>query len=81
MSVDLFYETGSPGDGREDALAVEMEAATLFALGELRGAQVACALVVSDTFDASGARARITEEALLAAAERMGAVALAALCA
>jgi hypothetical protein len=40
---------------------------------------VACVLAVSDTFDASGARTRIGEHALHAAAERMGAVALSAL--
>jgi hypothetical protein len=36
-------------------------------------------LTVSDTFDASGARTRIAPERLHAAAEQMGAVALAAL--
>ena len=40
---------------------------------------VACVLAVSDTFDASGARRRIDDDALLAAAERMGAGAIAAL--
>jgi DeoD family purine-nucleoside phosphorylase len=83
VSVDLFYEReGSPraeehaGAG---ALAVEMEAAALFALGTAASVPVACVLAVSDTFDASGARTRIDEHALHAAAERMGAVALAAL--
>ncbi len=78
VSVDLFYEQGPPGAGR-DALAVEMEAATLFALGAARATPVGCVLVVSDTFGADGQRERIGEEQLLAAAERMGAVALAAL--
>jgi hypothetical protein len=40
---------------------------------------VGCLLTVSDTFDAGGARTRIGEQALHAAAERMGAVALGAL--
>ncbi|HXW59896.1 MAG TPA: hypothetical protein VEJ23_10515, partial [Solirubrobacteraceae bacterium] len=40
------------------ALAVEMESATLFALGARAGVAVACVLAVSDTFDASGARTR-----------------------
>jgi uridine phosphorylase len=78
VSVDLFYEEGPAGQGR-DALAVEMEAATLFALGAARGMPVACALIVSDTFDASGGRARIEDQALLEAAERTAAAAIAAL--
>jgi uridine phosphorylase len=78
VSVDLFYEEGSPGGGR-DALAVEMEAATLFALGVSLGVPVACALVVSDTFTGSGGRERIEDYALLEAAERIGAAAIAAL--
>lgn len=78
VSVDLFYEEGPAGQGR-DALAVEMEAATLFALGAARRIPVACALIVSDTFDASGGRARIEDQTLLEAAERTGAAAIAAL--
>jgi uridine phosphorylase len=78
VSVDLFYESGSPGDGR-DALAVEMEAAALFAVGRATGIPVACVLAVSDTFGESGARQRIDDDTLLAAAERMGAAAIAAL--
>jgi uridine phosphorylase len=79
VSVDLFYERGPAGDGREGALAVEMEAATLFALGFLEGVAVGCLLVVSDTFGPDGERRRIEQEPLLLAAERMGAAALAAL--
>jgi uridine phosphorylase len=79
VSVDLFYEHGPPGAGHEDALAVEMEAATLFALGAMKGVSVACVLAVSDTFDENGARARIADDALLEAAERMGAIAIATL--
>jgi uridine phosphorylase len=83
VSVDLFYEReGTPRADRHaaaGALAVEMEAATLFALGAAASVPVACVLAVSDTFDASGARTRIDKHALHAAAERMGAVALAAL--
>jgi hypothetical protein len=40
---------------------------------------VGCLLAVSDTFGAQGARRRIEDHELLAAAERMGAAALAAL--
>ncbi|HUB75098.1 MAG TPA: hypothetical protein VL979_13830 [Solirubrobacteraceae bacterium] len=77
-SVDLFYDRGRipMPDG---ALAVEMEAAALFAVGAGAGAAVACVLTVTDVFDAAGARTRIEEHALLQAAERMGRVALAAL--
>ncbi len=78
VSVDLFYELGPPGAGR-DALAVEMEAATLFAVGAARGVPVACTLVISDAFAADGARARIEDDELHAAAERMGSLALSAL--
>ncbi len=78
VSVDLFYDSGLP-QAAEDALAVEMEAATLFAVGTRTGVPVACLLTVSDTFDASGARQRIEDQRLQAAAERMGAAAVAAL--
>jgi uridine phosphorylase len=78
VSVDLFYERGPMGAG-EKALAVEMEAATLFALGQVQDVPVACLLTVSDTFGEDGARQRIEDHDLLAAAECMGAAALAAL--
>lgn len=78
VSVDLFYEEGPAGAGHS-ALAVEMEAAALFAVGAARGAAVACVLAVSDTFAPDGARERIADEDLLAAAERMGRAAIAAL--
>ena len=78
VSVDLFYETASRRRS-DEALAVEMEASALFALGAAQEIPVACVLAVSDTFDAGGARRRIDEHALLAAAEAMGAVAAAAL--
>jgi DeoD family purine-nucleoside phosphorylase len=81
VSVDLFYETeGAPrAAAHDDALAVEMEAATLFALGAAERVPVACLLTVTDTFDTDGTRTRIDAEELRAAAERMGAVALTAL--
>jgi uridine phosphorylase len=78
VSVDLFYERGPAGAGLQ-ALAVEMEAATLFALGQAEAVPVACLLTVTDTFDEDGARRRISDHDLLAAAERMGAAAVAAL--
>jgi DeoD family purine-nucleoside phosphorylase len=80
VSVDLFYEPdGARRVEAPDALAVEMEAAALFALGAAEGVPVACLLAVTDTFDAEGVRTRIDSERLRGAAERMGAVALAAL--
>jgi DeoD family purine-nucleoside phosphorylase len=80
VSTDLFYD---PDMGRNErwraagAVAVEMEAATLFAVGARTGVQVACALVVSDLL--ADGRNRIAEEDLQDAAERMGHIALAAL--
>ena len=79
VSVDLFYGGGDPREGAGDALAVEMEAAALFAVGATAGIAVACALTVSDTFDATGERSRIDDELLMSAAEAMGATAIAAL--
>jgi DeoD family purine-nucleoside phosphorylase len=82
VSVDLFYEP-TPLAGRErhaaDVLAIEMEAATLFAVAAAASVPVACVLAVSDTFDAAGARTHIDDEPLLQAAEAMGAIAVAAL--
>jgi len=91
VSVDLFYDPepdrgphrlgGEEGgnDGEGPAIAIEMESATLFALGARAGVPVACVLAVTDVFDAAGARTRIEDHALLDAAERMGAAAVAAL--
>ncbi|HTR72394.1 MAG TPA: hypothetical protein VMG80_02265, partial [Solirubrobacteraceae bacterium] len=72
-------ETGPAMLVGESALAVEMEAATLFAVGARAGIPVACVLAVSDVFDDAGARTRIDDESLLSAAEAMGAAAVAAL--
>ncbi len=82
VSTDLFYD---PDEGRNDqwltegAIAVEMEASALFAVGERAGIEVACLLAVSDTFDAAGNRTRIEDHALVEAAEAMGRAAAAAL--
>jgi uridine phosphorylase len=87
VTTDLFYD-GTPGDGgpapsragawrERGAVAVEMEAAPLFALGRRLGVATACVLAVSDTFE-GGRRRRIADEDLAAAAERMGALAAAA---
>jgi uridine phosphorylase len=86
VSTDLFYE---PDRRREHgwraagAMAVEMEAATLFAVGERVGVTVGCVLAVSDllaTGDRSAnGRQRIDEQALEQAAEAMGRLAVRAL--
>ena len=79
---DLFYDRdrGRSGTWRAaGALGIEMEAATLLRIGELRGIAVACLLAVTDVFDAGGARERIDAEELLRAGERLGRVGAAAL--
>jgi uridine phosphorylase len=88
VSTDLFYRSGPgggapPPDRAEDwrergAVAVEMEAATLFTLGDRLGVATACVLAVSDVFS-GGRRQRIGDEELAAAAKRMGSLATAAL--
>jgi DeoD family purine-nucleoside phosphorylase len=84
VSTDLFYE---PDRGRErdwlaaGAVAVEMESATLFAVGARTGIPIACLLTVSDVLHEPPAdrRERIDDDALLAAAEAMGRLAVSAL--
>jgi DeoD family purine-nucleoside phosphorylase len=72
VSSDLFYD---PDAEREDAwraegaLAVEMEAAALFAVGARRGIAVGCVLAVSDLV---ASRTRIDEDSLRVAVERLG---------
>jgi uridine phosphorylase len=78
VSVDLFYDP-NPSADTPGVLAVEMESATLFAMGARANVAVACALVVTDTFDSAGARTRIDDHALLPAAQTMGSAAVAAL--
>jgi purine-nucleoside phosphorylase len=88
VTTDLFYdgsldEAGPPRARtdawlRRGAVAVEMEAATLFTLGRRLGVGTACVLAVSDTFE-DGRRQRIDDEDLAEAAERLGSVAAAAL--
>jgi len=77
ISVDLFYDADLQAAG--DALAVEMEAAALFALGSRTGVAVGCVLTVSDTFDELGARERIDDHLLQESAEAMGHAAVRAL--
>jgi uridine phosphorylase len=82
-TCDLFYER----DGARvaewaaaGALAIEMEAATILRVAELRGVRAACLLAVTDVFD-DGERRRIDADGLALAGERLGAVAAKALAA
>jgi len=85
VTTDLFYgKDGNHADPDPDptlpgdpALAIEMEAATLFQLARLRGVQAACLLTVSDLL--GPARGRIDAAAMQTAAERIGRIAAAAL--
>jgi DeoD family purine-nucleoside phosphorylase len=80
VSTDLFYD---PDPQREQdwraqgAVAVEMEAATLFAVGERLGVSVGCVLAVSDLLSTQ-TRRHIDAAKLERAAEAMGRMALAA---
>lgn len=80
VTTDLFYE---PEDARATrwaaagAIAVEMEAAAVFRVAELRGVEAACVLAVSDLVHDS--RERIDDEALERAGEHVGRLACAAL--
>jgi uridine phosphorylase len=78
-TTDVFYDDRGEEQRwlAEGALAVEMEAATLFALAQRRGFQAAAVLIVSDLL--FPARQRIEPEALVAAEQRLGAVGAAAL--
>ena len=81
VSADLFYD---PDPGRADrwrsagAIAVEMEAATLFAVAARHGAAAACVLAVSDLVG-GGERVRIEPEALERAEQPLGRAGAAAL--
>jgi uridine phosphorylase len=81
VSTDLFYD---PDPERAEAwraagaVAVEMEAAALFAVGARRGIAVGCVLAVTDLLSGAS-RERISDEALVEAGERVGRAGAAAL--
>jgi DeoD family purine-nucleoside phosphorylase len=80
VSTDLFYDPRPEIEEawrRDGALAVEMEAATLFAVASRRGVRAGCLLVVSDVL--AGGRERIGDEALEEAGLELGRVGLRAL--
>jgi DeoD family purine-nucleoside phosphorylase len=79
VSTDLFYDAADRHAGwiGAGALAVEMEAATIFTIAARKGVEAACALLVSDTlFDDFQ---RIGEHALHEAELALGQLAVTAL--
>lgn len=84
-STDLFYEAEMPArtECGDHALAVEMEAAAVLRVAELRGARAACVLGVSDLVPGlSGLRSprrRLDDQQLEQLGIRLGRVAVAAL--
>jgi purine-nucleoside phosphorylase len=75
ISSDLFYDPRpEPPPGAD---VVEMEAAVLCRIAELRGVRAACLLAVSDLI--AGERARLDAEGLTAAGLELGRVAVEAL--
>jgi uridine phosphorylase len=82
VSTDLFYDTAPEAETgwlQEGAAAVEMEAATLFALASRRGLRAGALLIVSDLLLPE--RRRIDDEDLREAERRLGEHAVAALAA
>ena len=79
VTTDLFYDEagGHAEPPAGDALAIEMEAATVLRIATLRGVQAGCVLIVSDLL--GPARGRIDADALETAARRVGRIAAAAL--
>jgi DeoD family purine-nucleoside phosphorylase len=80
VSSDTFYD---PDSGRHERwsergiLAVEMEAAVIFTIAALRGVDAGCLLTVSDYAVHGEAVARISDEELRAAVDRITRLALA----
>ena len=79
---DVFYDRDPQRARawvRAGALAVEMEAAALLRVGELRGVAIGCLLAVTDTFDGDGERHRLDAAGIVTAGEQLGQIAAAAL--
>ncbi len=84
VSTDLFYEHDRARElewRAAGAIAVEMEAATLFAVGARASVPVACVLTVSNVLgeDPTEQQEQIDDDALLVSAEAMGRAAVSAL--
>lgn len=83
-STDLFYDPreGEPSAWvRKGAVAVEMEAATIFAVAERRGVEAACVLGVSDVAGPDGTTVRASQEQMEQIGLRVGEAGYAALAA
>lgn len=81
-STDLFYDADRGREARwaaAGALAVEMEAAAVLRAGALRGMRCACVLAVTDLIGPDGHHARMDDDGIEAAGERVGRIAAAAL--
>ncbi|MFT4050439.1 MAG: hypothetical protein QM648_11480 [Solirubrobacterales bacterium] len=82
-TVDLFYDPD--GDARyrrlasAGALAIEMEAAAVFAVAARRGVKAACLLGVTDELYSDAGRERMTHDEMTELGTNLGAVAIAAL--
>jgi uridine phosphorylase len=81
-TVDLFYDPDADerqarlvGDG---ALTLEMEAASVFAVGARREIPCACLLAVTDTLYEDDGRERLTHDQITELGELLGAVAVGA---
>ena len=80
-TTDLFYDRDrerSQAWRRAGALAIEMEAATVFAVAARHGVAAACVLAISD-LELDGERVRIADDALERAEAELGRVGAAAL--
>jgi uridine phosphorylase len=83
-STDLFYDPREGQSGawvRKGAVAVEMEAATIFAVAERRGAEAACVCGVSDVAGPDGTYIRASQERMEEIGLRVGEAGYAALAA
>lgn len=79
VSSDVFYDPDTQRHSRwsqRGMLAVEMEAAVIFTIAALRGVEAGCLLIVSDYAVHGDAIARISDDDLRAAVDRMTQLAL-----
>lgn len=81
-TVDLFYDPTAEHRHQklieQRALAIEMEAAAVFAVGARREIPSACLLAVTDQLWDQGERQRLTHDEIVELGEALGAVAVAA---
>jgi uridine phosphorylase len=82
VSTDLFYDRPAGARDRwtgQGAAVVELETATVLALGRRRDLRAAALLLVADVLGADGSRRRIDPDPLRAGEQRLGEVAAGAL--